>query len=248
MKVVKKLLKHLFILMLLFCVFLIFAEEVVYNIETILIENFDDPTADREWIVRGSEFIDTKKLQYGYIKAWPDALFGRNVAKDDLKCFGIKAGFLRRGYNYLEIIPVKKGDDGKEKHAPVILKGSVKTMDIWVWGSNYNYYLEAHILDSDGIPHTLFFGNLNFTGWKNLSARISLAIPQSKRHLLQEEQIRLVKFVLWTRPQEKVDEFYIYLDQVKILTDTCAIRFDGDELADQEYIQGLWEDKGGNNK
>lgn len=245
MKVVKYLFKHLFILILLLCAFLICAEEVVHNIETILIETFDDSAAERQWIVSGSEFLDTKKLEYGLIKAWPDALFGRNVAKDDLKCFGIKAGFLRRGYNYLEIIPVKKGDDGKEVPAPVILQGNVKSMDIWVWGSNYNYYLDAHILDSEGIPHTLSFGNLNFAGWKNLSAKISLAIPQAKRHLLQEEQIRLMKFVLWTRPQEKVDEFYIYLDQIKILTDTYAIRFDGDELADQEYIQELWEDKGG---
>jgi hypothetical protein len=246
MKAAQKIIKRIFILILFFCAFLIFAEEVTHNIETVLIEDFDNPDAERQWIVRGSEFVDTAKLEYGHIKAWPDSLFGRNVSKEDLKCFGIRAGFVRRGYNYLEIIPVKKGEDGKEVHAPVILQGNVKSMDIWVWGSNYNYYLEAHILDSEGIPHTLSFGNLNFAGWKNLSARVSLSIPQSKRHLLQEEQIRLMKFVLWTRPQEKVAEFYVYLDHIKILTDTYSLRFDGDELADKEYIQKLWEDKGGN--
>jgi hypothetical protein len=245
MQVTKKIFKSIFILLCFLYSFLLFAEETTHNVETILIEDFDNPDSGRKWIVEGSEFVDAKMLKYEYVKAWPDALFGRNVQKTDLKCLGIKAGFIRQGYNYLEIIPAKSGEGGKNVPDPIILKGNVKTMDIWVWGSNYNYYLEAHVLDSFGIPHVLSFGNLNFAGWKNLTARISLAIPQSKRHLLQEEQLRLTKFVLWTRPSEKVDEFYIYLDQIKILTDTYILRFDGDELADKEYINQLWGSEGG---
>jgi hypothetical protein len=248
MKVKKRVLLYLLILVGLFCVFMTFSEETVFNLETIVIANFDNPDSTQQWIVQGSKFVDKDILKYEYVNTWPNSLFGRNVETKDLHSLGIRAGFLRRGYNYLEIIPAIKGDDGKLVYKPIPLKGHVLSMDIWVWGSNYNYYLEAHILDSEGIPHTLNFGNLNFVGWKNLSAKVSLSIPQAKRHLLQNEQIRLTKFVLWTRPQEKVDEFYVYFDQLKILTDTYATRFDGDELADPNYIQKLWQNKGGDNQ
>jgi hypothetical protein len=248
MKMKKRIPVYLLLLVIFLCTFFAFSDQTISNLETLVVENFDNPDSPQQWTVQGSEFIDKDKLKFEYVKTWPNALFGRNVETKDLHSFGIQAGFLRRGYNYLEIIPVKKSDDGTLQPSPIFLKGHVLSMDIWVWGSNYNYYLEAHILDSEGIPHTLNFGNLNFAGWKNLSAKVSLSIPQSKRHLLQDEQIQLTKFVLWTRPQEKVDNFYVYLDQFKIMTDTYSLRFDGDELADKDYIKQLWQDKGGDNQ
>ncbi len=44
---------------------------------------------------------------------------------------------------------------------------------------------------------------------------------------------------MWTRPEEKVDNFYIYFDQIKVLTDIFISRFDGDNLANQESVQGM---------
>ena len=46
--------------------------------------------------------------------------------------------------------------------------------------------------------------------------------------------------VLWTKPQENVSGFNIYLDQVKILTDTFVTRFDGDDLANPDKVQEIW--------
>ncbi len=248
MKMTKRIPVYLLLLVIFLCAFFAFPDESISNLETMVIENFDNPNSEQQWLVQGSEFVDKDKLKYEYVKTWPSALFGRNTDSKDLHSLGIRAGFLRQGYNYLEIIPAKKAADGTLVPAPIFLVGRVLSMDIWVWGSNYNYYLEAHILDSEGIPHTLNFGSLNFAGWKNLSAKVSLSIPQAKRHLLQEEQIQLTKFVLWTRPQEKVDNFYVYLDQLKIMTDTYTTRFDGDELADKDYINQLWQNKGGENQ
>jgi len=37
-----------------------------------------------------------------------------------------------------------------------------------------------------------------------------------------------------------VDNFQIYFDQIKVLTDTFESLFDGDELADTERVQELW--------
>jgi hypothetical protein len=50
----------------------------------------------------------------------------------------------------------------------------------------------------------------------------------------------LVKFVLWTKPHERVDDFYVYFDQVKIFSDMFESPFDGGDLADPEQVEKLW--------
>ncbi|MDR0453091.1 MAG: flagellar filament outer layer protein FlaA [Treponema sp.] len=54
-----------------------------------------------------------------------------------------------------------------------------------------------------------------------------------------------VKFRIWTGPMEQVNNFYIYFDQLKVLTDTFETRYDGEELADPKKVQELWS--GGDN-
>jgi hypothetical protein len=39
---------------------------------------------------------------------------------------------------------------------------------------------------------------------------------------------------------ERVDNFYIYFNQFKILTDTFETYFDGNDLADPARVQELW--------
>jgi hypothetical protein len=86
----------------------------------------------------------------------------------------------------------------------------------------------------------LSFGSIRFAGWKNLRTRIPGSIPQAWRYLPRLRNLELTKLVLWTQPNEKVDEFYIYLDQLKVTTDLFETSFDGDELADAETLQQIW--------
>jgi hypothetical protein len=73
-----------------------------------------------------------------------------------------------------------------------------------------------------------------------LRVRIPNSISQSKRILPKLAGLSFVKFRIWTTPTEKVDDFYVYFDQFKVLTDTFETFFDGDELADPERVQQLW--------
>jgi len=50
---------------------------------------------------------------------------------------------------------------------------------------------------------------------------------------------------MWTKPSENVAGFNIYLDQLKILTDTFVTRFDGDDLADPMKVQEIWSNAEG---
>jgi hypothetical protein len=52
--------------------------------------------------------------------------------------------------------------------------------------------------------------------------------------------MHFVKFRVWTQPRERVDNFYFYFKQFKILTDIFESLFDGDELADPDLIPQLW--------
>jgi ligand-binding SRPBCC domain-containing protein len=49
-----------------------------------------------------------------------------------------------------------------------------------------------------------------------------------------------VKFRVWTSPEERVDNFYVYFDNVKVLTDNFEAVYDGDDLATIHKTRQLW--------
>jgi hypothetical protein len=123
---------------------------------------------------------------------------------------------------------------------PLVFEGRVQALSVWVWGSNYNFYLEVHLEDHRGIIHVLPLGDLTFEGWQNLTVEIPGAIPQAARYIPKLQRLKLVKFMLWTRPDERVSNFYLYLDHIKIITDLFETRYDGDDLEEAGKIQEIW--------
>jgi hypothetical protein len=232
-------------LVLLFALFqtsFLTADEITQNLESRIVESFDNPDG-QQWLVMGSKFVTEGKPLVAYANAWPEALFGANKAGQDLKVLAINASFDRMGYNFLDIIPVAKDADGNIVPSPIPLPGRVKVLDLWVWGSNYDYYMDLHLRDFTGVVHVLRLGTLKYTGGKNLSAEIPGYIPQSGGYVTAGGYIKnleLVKLVLWTKPTENVSGFNVFIDQIKVLTDTFVSRFDGDELADPEKINEIF--------
>jgi len=182
--------------------------------------------------------------QSTYVKAWPISLFGYN--RDDLMSFGIRGRFDRQGYNWIDVYPVTgEGDDAKPFEIP--LPGRVRNFDLWVWSGNVDMYIEAMVRDYQGVVHTINFGNLAHTGWKNLWAFVPNNIRQDKRVQPSHAGLKFVKFRIWTQPTERVGDFYLYFKQLKTLTDTFESMFDGDQLADPDIIPELWSGADGNN-
>jgi len=218
---------------------LISADEVTTNLVSAVLDNFDQPDKS-VWIVQASKFATKGFPETTFVKAWPDALYGANKDKKDLYALGVHAKFDRKAYNSLELIPAKKGDGGKLVPNPIMIPGRAKALDLWIWGSNYNYYMDVHIRDFQGVDHVLSLGDLAFQGWRNLNVLIPTSIPQARRHIPRYQGLELTKLVIWTRPTESVEEFYVFIDQVKVLTDMFESRFDGDNLADQDYLKEVW--------
>jgi len=219
-----------------------FADEFTRNYVSKMIESFDKP-GTITWDVRGSDVGETKLPEFKYVKAWPDQVYRSNKENLDLWAMAIHGGFYRKAYNYIEIIPVdpsKKGPDGKPELKPVQIPGRAQMIDLWVWGSNYNYWLDIHLQDYRGVDHVLHLGSLQYAGWRNLSVTIPGSIVQSSPYIPRLRGLVITKLVLWTRPDAPVDGFYVFLDDLKVLTDLAETRFDGDELASPDNLNALW--------
>jgi hypothetical protein len=223
------------------------SDEVTINVVARVLQSFDPDEAGRElartWVVLPSKFgYDSKgnsMWQTRKVDSWPEALYGRNKDKEKLQVLGISGEFSRKGYNYVEIVP-GTGEGKSFTPKPIPIPGRVEAIDLWVWGANYAYSLDAHVRDFQGIEHVLPFGFLQFAGWKNLRCKIPGNIPQAWKYLPRLRNLELTKLVLWTQPQEKVDEFFMYLDQIKVTTDLFETTFDGDDLADPDKLQVIW--------
>lgn len=215
------------------------ADEKTLNMETRILEDFDNPE-ESKWIVRGSKFSAEGFPKIAFPVAIPDALFidDEQKSEEDYKVMGVRGSFDRKGYNYIEFIPDRTDEEGN--YIGITIPGNSDFIDLWVWGSNYDYYLEAHLLDFKGFPHVLPLGSLKYNGWKNLKVEISPNIPQAATYAPHLKELRLVKLVLWTRPDENVADFFIYFDQIKVLTDVFVTRFDGDQFTDPESIKEIW--------
>jgi hypothetical protein len=233
-----------------------FGDENTVNLESFILESFDGDS-NYEWKVVASKFAtktDEETFpQVSLIQAWPMALFGTNRDGKDLKILGIHGKFDRQGYNWIDVYPVAAGDgnnggaDGEPAPVEIPIPGRAQYLDMWVWGANFNFYIEAYIRDYRGVVHVINLGNIAYQGWKNLRATVPSIIPQGKRILPRLAALNFVKFRIWTQPREQVRDFYVYFDQFKVLSDTFESIFDGDELANPERVQELWNSDSGTN-
>jgi hypothetical protein len=230
-----------------------FGDENTINLESIVLDSFDGDSG-YVWQVQASKFAShTEEESFpklAYVNAFPSSVFTHTPEnRESLRSLGVWGRFDRRGYNWIDVYPTKEGGDGEDSADPaeIPIPGRVRQIDLWVWGSNLHYRLEAYVRDHLGVVHTLDFGSIYHTGWKNLRVAVPTSIPQSKRVLPRLASLTFVKFRIWTPPTEPVNNFYVYLDHLKIYTDMFETYYDGQELGDPAHVQELWSDASGNN-
>lgn len=207
--------------------------------QRVWVENSTQLKEARQWVVTGSKFATKDFPKLALVEGdgtFPDALFSNNPGKLPLKSLGVFAKYDRKGYNYFEIFPVSKDDKGNLNSSPIHLPGITKMIDLWVWGSNFKLTLEIHLRDYRGIPYVLDAGSLNYQGWKNIQIGVPPAIPQTQPYLPHYKGLVLTKLVVRTDPTERVDGFYTYFDQFKVLTDMHESPFDGKALLNSEFV------------
>ena len=98
---------------------------------------------------------------------------------------------------------------------------------MWVQGRGQDYNLEAWVKDFKGDVHIIKFGSVNFVGWQPLKAIIPKYIPQDTDSYPQTRTLVLERLVLRATPKASTDNTFFFFDQIKVLTETFEVNFDG---------------------
>ncbi|MCL2025557.1 MAG: flagellar filament outer layer protein FlaA [Leptospirales bacterium] len=192
-------------------------------------------------------------LEMKFISGGPSDLRVEEWSVTDLgkvkeKILGLKFKFRYPGPNSVSILAPKEIDwkdkspylrmnrsTGKEEQMRGLqLPGKAKAISIWVHGRGNPYDLEAWLEDFRGDTHILKFGSVNFVGWRPMKAYIPANVPQTSDSYPQTKVTRLTRLVLRAQTHRHTEELiadtYFFFDQVKVLTDTYEVNFDGEEL------------------
>jgi len=254
--------------------FAAFGDDLTVNLESKILESFDntenslyvwhkdasryavgkDPT-DKDnpsfanFGLEGGDFFP--KLDF--FEIWPMALFRNNREQKELRSLGIWGKFKRVGYNWIDIYPTLKSEGESASAYEIPIAGRARYLDMWVWGSNLNFHLEAYLRDEQGVVHTIYLGSLDYQGWRNLRAAVPVTVPQRKRILIDPRTsniltaveknsvyLKFIKFRIWTTPREAVGNFYVYFKQFKVLTDIFETLYDGDDMTNPDWIRENW--------
>ncbi len=219
----------------------VFAQPSSKSVETFVMDDFDSVGSQNylyngksynwEWAVNSSRFIAEGYPKTGYYEGIPNSLkqLYRGSEKE-FKVFGVKTAFNRKGDNWFEIYPTS---DGKPTEIPFI--GTVTQLDFWMWGSNYNYYLEVMVRDTYGTVHVLPAGSLEFNGWRNIVVNIPGWLSQHSQLRSGPENMSFVGFRIRSDAAEYVDNFVVFVDQIKYTTNSLSFIFDGYELKEADF-------------
>ena len=237
--------KGLKVLISLGCLFVIglpvFAQPSSKSIETFVLDNFDNAGAQNysykgkslnwDWSVQTSRFVAEGYPKTGYFEGIPNSLKQlRRGDEGESKVFGVKIAYNRKGDNWFEVYPSK---DGKPYEVPFV--GVVSQMDFWIWGANYNYYLEIMVRDANGTVHVLPAGSLCFQGWRNLVVNIPGWMVQHSQLRSGPANLRFVGYRVRSDAEEFVDNYIIYFDQIKYTSNSLSLIYDGYELKDADF-------------
>jgi hypothetical protein len=148
----------------------------------------------------------------------------------DKYVFGVRADFFRRGFNEIFIMAER----------PIPIEGITKTISVWVVGRNYNHQLKVIVQDFFNNRFELPMGTLNFQGWKKLSVAVPpqstdgySGIIQRNFHYNTHMGIKIVGFKIECDPMEAFGSYYIYLDDLRAVTDLFAEdNRDPDDMSD----------------
>jgi hypothetical protein len=219
----------------------------LYSLATVTVDTFEGAqfypgTQDAiEWsVVASRRSADGFPQIEPAANTWPRDKFGENPANAaELRSLGIHASFTARGDNWLEIRPGRAGSP-----EPLPLDGRVEVLSMWVWGSGFNYDLDVVFLDANGIEHRVRMGNLNFMGWRHMSAVVPRGANQVRTAFPFPPALRLSKFLLTTNARERADGFFIYFDEISVLTHQNLFQsFDGANLTEQQVVSQIWGDR-----
>lgn len=192
--------------------------------------------------------LELKLIDGGPNDLKPEAWSLTDKGKKKEKVLGVHFRFQYPGHNSVHImapleVQWQTGDVVKtydprtgsnEQERGLQLPGKAQAISLWVHGRGHPYTLEVWVKDYRGNTHILKFGSVNFVGWRPMKVFVPASIPQSYESYPQTRVAKITRFVLRAQAMSPAEELttdaYFFFDQVKVLTDTYEVNFDGSDL------------------
>ena len=172
-----------------------------------------------------------------------------DLGKKKEKCLGVKFQFRYPGAsNSIHILPPKELDWKRknpvyrynpstrkdEQERGLQLPGKARGISMWIHARGKPYTLEVWVKDYRGDTHVFKFGSVNFVGWRPLKIYIPTNVPMETSSYPQIRVAKITRFVLRAIPGANAEDLteptFFFFDQIKVLTDTFEVNFDGQEL------------------
>ena len=208
------------------------------QIRSVIIEAWETEPWDVQAIPGPPEGLATSNIVPGKPKN-----LGTNSKNQ--KSMGVRFNFVYPGNNSVVMTPPKSRSVRRptgqldEKNAPkyvdipgVELPGRISALSLWVLGRGNNVSLECWLEDWRRDVHLFKFGSLNFIGWRPLTIKIPIRVPQSATSFPQTRNMVLKRLILRTKPSAPGEEIVLFFDSLKVLTNLYDLHFDG---ADMDY-------------
>jgi len=153
---------------------------------------------------------------------------------EDSHVFGVRVDFFRRGINSFYITAER----------PIAIEGITKTVSVWVCGRNMSHNIWLLVQDYNGHNFEIWLGTLEFSGWKKLTCAIPPS-PDNEHGIVQQSSyhgdkpgLRIVGFRVDCNPMEARGTYYMYLDDMRAVTDLYDLYDQKDP--DRDYMMDNW--------
>jgi hypothetical protein len=188
------------------------------QLKEVSVDKFEHDGYWRSYMSSDSGYVTSRLFEGGPAgKTPPEDEADLNIP--DRYVLGTRVDFLHRGHTEFTLYPIR----------PIPVEGITKTISVWVAGRNYNHELHILVEDFFGRPFELYMGRLNFQGWKQLAVAIPPQADNGLNGIVQRNYyynnrmgIKIIGFKVKCDPMEALGNYYIYLDDLRAVTDLFA--------------------------
>lgn len=206
------------------------------SVTTYVLSDFDDHTKtenvnvynggkhDVVWNLKSSVFTtmtdDKQYPQKAFIPGVPALLSAEYKREaESMRLFAVRTAYNVKGVNTLDMIPTDNKndvyvDDEGNPLPGIYFPEPVYKIGLYALGIFRNYDVTATFETEDGKVFSVILGNLNYKGWKILSADIPISKYTNEETFINNRYlIKLTKISIRTKPGVRVDDFVVYFDQ-----------------------------------
>lgn len=134
----------------------------------------------------------------------------------DAKVLGVKIDFIKRAWVPIIIKP----------DTPIEIRGLTRSFSFFTIGRQYNHNLSVLLKNYDGRDFVIPVGRIDHYGWQKMTVDIPVTIDQQDPNYPARGGLEFVGFLIDLNPMEIRGDFYVYFDDLRVVTDLKYEEYD----------------------